>query len=98
MGKFVRTRSSDPVEVSTFEVNDEGLAIIDFVVPNVPAGEHHLELRGGDGSVYRMPILVTETPVTDAPAALRIGGLMRLGGEPGLLVSLRLVVAGTENG
>lgn len=98
LGKFVGTRFSDPVEVSTLDVNDEGVAIIDFVIPNVPAAEHHLELRGDDGSVYRTPILVTDTPVTDAPAARRIGGLVRLGGEPGLLVSLRVVVAGTENG
>ncbi len=72
-GKFVGTLFSDPVEVGTFEVND-GVAIIDFVVPNVPAGEHHLELRGDDGSVYRLPILVTETQVTDGPLGYVVDG------------------------
>nr|WP_095973684.1 cutinase family protein [Rhodococcus erythropolis] len=73
-GKFVGTLFSDPVEVGTFEVSDDGVAIIDFLVPNVPAGEHHLELRGDDGSVYRMPILVTDTPVTDAPSGYVVDG------------------------
>lgn len=74
VGKFVGTLFSDPVEVGTFEVNDDGVAILDFVVPNVPPGEHHLELRGDDGSVYRLPILVTETSVTDGPAGYVVDG------------------------
>ena len=74
LGKFVGTLFSDPVEVGTFEVNDDGVAILDFVVPDVPAGEHHLELRGDDGSVYRLPILVTDTPVTDAPVGYVVDG------------------------
>ena len=74
LGKFVGTLFSDPVEVGTFEVSDDGVAIIDFVVPNVPAGEHHLELRGDDGSMYRMPILVTDTPVIDGPVGYVVDG------------------------
>lgn len=74
VGKFVGTLFSDPVEVGTFEVNDDGVAILDFVVPNVPAGEHHLELRGDDGSVYRLPILVTDTPATDGPLGYVVDG------------------------
>ena len=75
LGKFVGTLFSDPVEVGTFEVSDDGVAIIDFVVPNVPAGEHHLELRGDDGSMYRMPILVTDTPVIDGPVGYVVDGV-----------------------
>ncbi|EME16567.1 hypothetical protein G418_25558 [Rhodococcus qingshengii BKS 20-40] len=74
MGKFVGTLFSDPVEVGTLDVNDEGVAIVDFVVPDVPAGGHHLELRGNDGSVYRMPILVTDTQVTDGPGGMSSTG------------------------
>ena len=74
LGKFVGTLFSDPIEVGTLDVNDEGVEILDFVVPDVPAGGHHLELRGDDGSVYRMPILVTDTPVIDGPVGYVVDG------------------------
>ncbi|ANQ75596.1 MULTISPECIES: hypothetical protein [Rhodococcus] len=75
---------SDPVEVGTFEVSDDGVAIIDLVASDVPAGEHHLELRGDDGSVYRMPILVTDTPVTDGPVGSVVdGSTMHVPGSSG---------------
>lgn len=74
LGKLVGTLFSDPVEVGTFEVNDDGLAVLDFVIPDVSAGEHHLELRGDNGSVYRMPIFVTDAPVDDAPLGYVVDG------------------------
>ncbi|WP_454836934.1 cutinase family protein [Rhodococcus qingshengii] len=74
LGSLVGTLFSDPVEVGTFAVNDDGVAVLDFVVPDVPAGEHHLDLRGDDGSVYRIPIRVTDTPVQDAPLGYVVDG------------------------
>lgn len=65
---------SDPIEVGTFEVNEGGTAVIDFVVPDVPPGQHHLELRGDDGRVYSIPVHVTAEPIDDAPLMLVIDG------------------------
>ncbi|WP_430336261.1 cutinase family protein [Rhodococcus sp. ACT016] len=56
---------SNPIDLGTFPVDENGTAVIDFTVPNVPAGEHHLELRGDDGRVYRIPIYVTDEPLGD---------------------------------
>lgn len=63
---FFVTLLTDPVEV-----NDDGLMIIVFVVSEIPAAEHHLELRGDDGNVYRRLILVTETQVSDGERSRR---------------------------
>ena len=56
---------SDPIEIGTFDVDDQGTAIIEFEIPDVPAGLHHLELVGDDGRMYRIPIYVTDEPLTD---------------------------------
>ena len=46
-GEQVRaTVFSDPVTVGTFQVNRKGAVSGSFGVPNVPAGQHTLELRG----------------------------------------------------
>lgn len=54
--------AADSIEVGTFPVDDNGTAIIEFEVPNVPVGEYELKLVGDDGREYRTPIYVTDQP------------------------------------
>ena len=56
---------SDPIEIGTFDVDDQGTTVVKFDIPDVPAGQHHLELVGDDGRMYRIPIYVTDQPLTD---------------------------------
>ena len=82
--ELVGTLFSDPINVGSFAVNDDGLAVVDFIVPEVAPGQHHLELRGDDGSVYRLPVLVTSEPVENAPSGYIVDGTtVHVADEPG---------------
>lgn len=65
---------STPIDVGTFDVNEDGTAIINFVVPDVPPGLHHLELTADDGTSYRIPIYVAPDSIDDRPVAFVIDG------------------------
>ncbi|MCX5044663.1 hypothetical protein OG921_15960 [Aldersonia sp. NBC_00410] len=66
--------NSDPIDLGAFMVDDNGVAVVDFAVPNVAVGNHHLEVHGDDGSVYSVPIYVTDEPVEEGPVIVSIGG------------------------
>ena len=68
--KLSVTLRSDPIDVGTFDVNEDGIAIINFVVPDVPIGLHHLELTGDDGRTYVIPMYITAEPTDSAPVFL----------------------------
>ncbi|MBX5333167.1 cutinase family protein [Rhodococcus fascians] len=74
--QFIGKLFSDPIDVGSFAVSDDGFAVVDFIVPEVEPGQHHLELRGDDGSAYRLPILVTDEPVADAPPGYVVDGTL----------------------
>ena len=65
---------SDPIEIGTFDVNEQGTAVIEFDIPDVPAGQHHLELVGDDGRMYRIPIYVTDEPVAGDSLMFTVDG------------------------
>ncbi|MBW0282600.1 hypothetical protein ATN38_05020 [Rhodococcus sp. FH8] len=60
---------SDPMDLGEFELDDQGRGVISFQVPDVPVGQHHLELVASDGSTYVVPITVTDEPV-DRPVTV----------------------------
>ena len=72
--KLSVTLRSDPIDVGTFDVNEDGIAIINFVVPDVPIGLHHLELTGDDGRTYVIPMYITAEPTDSAPVFFVIDG------------------------
>nr|WP_218681559.1 cutinase family protein [Rhodococcus qingshengii] len=65
---------SDPIEIGTFDINEHGTAVIEFDIPDVPAGQHHLELVGDDGRMYRIPIYVTDEPVVGDSLMFTVDG------------------------
>lgn len=70
--RFSALFRSDPIDLGTFAVDENGIAVIDFIVPDVPAGEHLLELHGDDGRVYRVPFDVTDEPLGDDPVLVAV--------------------------
>ncbi|WP_193749590.1 RCC1 domain-containing protein [Rhodococcus triatomae] len=58
---------SDPVDLGEFPLSENGTAVVEFEVPDVPSGEHTLEITGPDGLIGQVPIYVTDEPLEDEP-------------------------------
>lgn len=65
---------SDPIDLGVVQLDDRGSGIIDFDVPNVPPGLHHLELVASDGRTYVVPIYVTDEQGNQEPVLFAIDG------------------------
>ncbi|MGW6657544.1 cutinase family protein [Rhodococcus sp. NPDC055024] len=50
---------STPIDLGTFEINDDGIAVGSFTIPeNTPPGQHTLVFRRGDGETFTRSIIV----------------------------------------
>ena len=65
---------SDPIDLGVVQLDDQGNGIIEFDVPDVPPGQHHLEFVASDGRTFVVPIYVSDDQGTQESVVFAVDG------------------------